>query len=1105
MKINLLFKTILFLFLSLSQKLAVAQNYNIILGRPTNTSVTASVLFNQNAQFYLTYGTQSNIYTNSTSVFSTLANVPDEIDINNLVANQKYYYQLNYKLSGSPNYILSDEYSFHTQRDTGSSFSFTIEADEHLYDKKGVKSMYQITLNNEAADKPDFMLSLGDIFGDDHSYLDSTFSITDTDVDALHKDYRSFLGSICHSIPFYVCLGNHEGENDSYLRRTPPNNLAIWATKWRKFYYPNPTPNNFYSGSNDTLYNQFHGTGPTENYYAWTWGDALFVVLDVYRYENYTTTNISDKPKNWDWTIGLTQYNWLKNTLENSHSKYKFVFAHHILGQGRGGITNALKNEWGGYQNYTINGSTATGTNYTFANNRPFAAGWTKPIHQLFKDNGVNIFFQGHDHVFAHEVLDNVTYQSVPMAADSTYEIGKIANAGAYLSDTLDGTGHIRVTVSSSCVKVDYVKAYLPQDTTSGIHHNAEVGFSYTIGNCAFVPPVNCTSFNYSNWSNCNNNGIQTRTYTSIPIGCIGTPPIDSIQRTCAPPPPIDLILIRNEIIGQPTDNSILINAFFSDSVEVRAEYGTISGNYNNQTTWKSYGAGEPANILVEGLNADTKYFYRFNYRSPRSATTITRPEHFFHTQRSKGSSFSFIVQADPHLDEQSDSVLYKLCLQNQLDDNPDFMIDLGDFIMTDKLKLNVRDTISRDTITKRFNLLRSFYEYSSHSIPLFIALGNHEAESGWNLKNGANNMAIWNTLDRKKFFLNPTPSTFYSGDTTNTNYIGKRAGYYSWKWGDALFIVLDPYWNTNTKPDSLHGWRWTLGKTQYDWLKSILENSQEKFKFVFAHQIIGGDPDGRGGVEFANQYEWGGKSLNGIDSFSTYRPGWYKPIKELLAEHHVNIFFHGHDHFFGKQEKDCLVYQETPQPSHPNPSNTDNVPYASTYGYHEGVIQASSGHLRVTVNGNGVKVDYIRTYLPANEDATHHNKDISATYFIGSKNCYDSSGGNIDTTDNPTTISPILWNVNYINELVYPNPFSNQVNIEFYQPISQKLYINIYDAQGKIIRQLLKGNELPQGKYRITWDGKGDNGTYISNGNYFYSIRNEKSKIKSGKIILIK
>ena len=80
--------------------------------------------------------------------------------------------------------------------------------------------------------------------------------------------------------------------------------------------------------------------------------------------------------------------------------------------------------------------------------------------------------------------MDNVTYQSCPMAADSTYEIGMLANASAYVSDTVDGTGHIRVVVSPSCLKVDYVKAYLPADTLSGAHKNREIGFSYTIGTC---------------------------------------------------------------------------------------------------------------------------------------------------------------------------------------------------------------------------------------------------------------------------------------------------------------------------------------------------------------------------------------------------------------------------------------------------------------------------------------------------------------------------------------------------------------------------------------------------------------------------------------------
>ncbi|HQV67372.1 MAG: T9SS type A sorting domain-containing protein [Saprospiraceae bacterium] len=446
-----------------------AQTNSIILGRPTDHSITASVMFDQNVQFYLEYGTKSSVYPSTTSTFTSIANTPIEVSLSNLEANTRYYYRMLYRLVGSNNYTATPEYSFHTQRAVNSPFTFTIEADEHLYDKKGVKNMYNVTLANQAADKPDFMLSLGDIFGDDHQ----PFSITSGALDSLHRDYRPFLGNICHSVPFYVCLGNHEGENDYYYGITPPNNLCIMATQWRKFYYPNPYPDGFYTGNTDI---EPYGIGNPENYYAWTWGDALFVVLDVYRDQCDT----SAKPGGWSWTLGFPQYNWLKNTLESSNSKYKFVFAHHIRGQGRGGVTNAKLYEWGGYDGQN-------GTNYNFPNKRP---GWAKPIHQLFIDNGVNIFFQGHDHVFAHEVLDNITYQSAPMAADSTYEIGMLANADAYVSDTINGTGHIRVNVTPSCVKVDYIRAYLPADTLSGAHRNGEIAFSYTIGTCAVTGTI---------------------------------------------------------------------------------------------------------------------------------------------------------------------------------------------------------------------------------------------------------------------------------------------------------------------------------------------------------------------------------------------------------------------------------------------------------------------------------------------------------------------------------------------------------------------------------------------------------------------------------------
>jgi len=457
------FTVILTASLIFSFSSSTAQTFTEILGRPTDSSISLNFLIDQNTDVYWEYGTSPGAYAISTNQFVAQKDSALEVTFVNLLPDTKYFYRTRYRASGSSTSFLSGtEHHFRTQRAPGSTFTFTVEADEHLYDKKGVKSIYQICLANQAKDDPDFMLTLGDIFGDDHHPYD----ITQAEMDSLHRMYLPYLGSICHSVPLFICLGNHEGEKDFYLHQTPPDNIAVYATLSRKAYYANPSPDNFYTGNPDI---EPFGMGKPENYYAWTWGNALFVVLDVYRYDSDT----SAKPVNWEWSLGLPQYSWLKNTLESSNAQYKFVFAHHTRGEGRGGITTAKYFEWGGYE--------TNGTTWGFSAKRP---GWDKPIHQLFVDNGVNIFFQGHDHLFAHEILDGVVYQEVPMPSDSTYEIGMLANSSAYVSDTLKGTGHLKVTVSPDCVNVDFVRAYLPVDTLSGDHHNREVAFTYSIGNC---------------------------------------------------------------------------------------------------------------------------------------------------------------------------------------------------------------------------------------------------------------------------------------------------------------------------------------------------------------------------------------------------------------------------------------------------------------------------------------------------------------------------------------------------------------------------------------------------------------------------------------------
>jgi len=426
----------------------------IILGRPSDDSVTVNVISNEELDIYFEYGTSSGLYCFQTDVNSIQAGTAFEKVIDNLQADTRYFYRMCFRATSETEFGKGPEYSFHTQRVSGSDFVFDVQADSHIYDHKCNSSLYQITIQNEHKDAPDFVIDLGDTFGDDHDV-----NISYEEIVQLHLDQRPYFGFVCHSAPLFLCLGNHEGECGAYMDGTP-DNLAIYATKTRKLYYPNPYPDGgFYTGN--TTVEEF--VGLPENYYAWEWGDALFVVLDAYR---YITTD--PKPKDqWEWSLGEVQYNWFKQTLEQSNATFKFVFAHHVLGQCRGAVAWADKYEWGG--------NNKDGT-WGFDEQRP---GWSMPIHQLMVQNGVTIYFQGHDHLFAKEELDGIVYQEAPMPSDATYHVGD-KNADDYTGDVLCNSGHLRVTVADPNVTVEYIRAFLPEDQND-TQVNGGVAYSYII------------------------------------------------------------------------------------------------------------------------------------------------------------------------------------------------------------------------------------------------------------------------------------------------------------------------------------------------------------------------------------------------------------------------------------------------------------------------------------------------------------------------------------------------------------------------------------------------------------------------------------------------
>jgi len=438
--------------------------------------------------------------------------------------------------------------------------------------------------------------------------------------------------------------------------------------------------------------------------------------------------------------------------------------------------------------------------------------------------------------------------------------------------------------------------------------------------------------------------------------------------RTEVPAHPVDLIL------GRPTDHSVTLSVLAYEDIEGYVAYGTEKGNCSAETPRQSFRQGEPVEVLIDSLAPNARYYYQFRPRVTAAATFAGGPECTFHTSRPPGSTFTFTVTADPHLDENTTPELYRQTLLNALADGPDFHVDLGDTFMTGK-------HASRDEAAKQYLAQRYYFGLLAHSAPLFLALGNHDGEDGSRNDGTPDNVAVWSNLMRKRYFLNPIPDAFYSGNERPDRHAGLLEDYYAWQWGDALFVVLDPFWYNRPKSRGGDNWGRTLGEEQYHWLKQTLENSRARFKFVFVHHLVGGATrEGRGGAEAARYFEWGGQSLDDSDDFRRERPGWPAPIHRLLMENGVSIVFHGHDHLFAKQDLDGIVYQEVPQPGLPR-YNTPRT--AAEYGYLDGVILGSPGHMRITVSESRLTADYVRSYLPEDETGDRKNREVSYSYTI--------------------------------------------------------------------------------------------------------------------------
>lgn len=414
-------------------------------------------------------------------------------------------------------------------------------------------------------------------------------------------------------------------------------------------------------------------------------------------------------------------------------------------------------------------------------------------------------------------------------------------------------------------------------------------------------------------------------------------------QRGPAPVYRVDVPVSHLDVIlGSPTRNSMVLSVRGKQS-PAPSLVARDSSNKTVPTPTVTLTEGKPTEVVLNGLKPGSTYSYTLTQGSEKV-------EGRFVTARPSGQSFTFAIQADSHLDGNTDLKVLERTIGNIVKDKPDFMVDLGDTFMVDKYP-NYKDAL------KQYQAQRYWFSRTGSQMSIFLCLGNHDGEVGW-MARGGRDMAAWSREQRETNFPTIRPSDFYSGAP-------KKGLWYAYDWGDATFIILDPFVATTRKSrGDEDGWNWTLGREQFDWFAKTLKNSKSKFKFVFIHHLVGGfgGAEARGGVEAADRFEWGNKG-----EFPVKREGWAEPIHALMVKYGVTAMFHGHDHLYVRQEKDGVVYLEVPQPGQPR----DNaIGSAERYGYKSGTILGSSGHIRVTVGPKAAKLEYVKS-LSGSENGT--------------------------------------------------------------------------------------------------------------------------------------
>ncbi|MGD9546009.1 MAG: right-handed parallel beta-helix repeat-containing protein [Candidatus Krumholzibacteriia bacterium] len=84
------------------------------------------------------------------------------------------------------------------------------------------------------------------------------------------------------------------------------------------------------------------------------------------------------------------------------------------------------------------------------------------------------------------------------------------------------------------------------------------------------------------------------------------------------------------------------------------------------------------------------------------------------------------------------------------------------------------------------------------------------------------------------------------------------------------------------------------------------------------------------------------------------------------------------------------------------------------------------------------------------------------------------------------------------------PNPFNPTTTVAFELPTQEAVSLHVFDLQGRLVRTLLRGEVVPQGRHEAVWDGRDESGRQAASGTYFFRLQ-AGGQVETKRAVLVK